>query len=315
MYVQIKSIQDLTPNIRSFELITEDGNDLPSFTPGSHIDVILENGLIRQYSIANCSSEKNRYIIGVLKDENSRGGSSHIHQYLKVGDRIEISEPRNLFPVHQNTNKAILLAGGIGITPILSMAHSLKRENIPFEFYYFVRNSNAIAFKDILESKFSEEIHFHIEDDYENQQDINKILSEPRENKHLYVCGPNGFMDFIFISAENHHWQKDHLHKEHFVANPVVTSEENIEFSIRIASTGELIPVAAEETITDVLEKNGIEIAISCEQGICGTCLTNVLEGEPDHRDMFLTDEERASNKIFTPCCSRSKTRILVLDL
>nr|WP_174505255.1 PDR/VanB family oxidoreductase [Acinetobacter sp. Marseille-Q1620] len=315
MYVQIKSIKDLTPNIRSFELITEDGRDLPSFTAGSHIDIVLGNGLIRQYSIANCCSEKNHYIIGVLEDDHSRGGSSFIHQQFKVGDRIEISEPRNLFPVHQNTNKALLFAGGIGITPILSMAHTLKRENIPFEFYYFVRNENAIAFKDILESKFSEEIHFHIEDDPQNQLDVNKILSKFESSKHLYVCGPNGFMDFIFTTAEKHHWQKDHLHKEHFTADPTASDEENTEFSVKIASTGELIPIAVNQSITEALEKCGIEIAVSCEQGICGTCLTNILEGEPEHRDMFLTDEEHASNKIFTPCCSRSKTKILVLDL
>ncbi|SPL72180.1 PDR/VanB family oxidoreductase [Acinetobacter stercoris] len=315
MYVQIKSIKDLTPNIRSFELITEDGRDLPSFTAGSHIDIVLGNGLIRQYSIANCCSEKNHYIIGVLEDDHSRGGSSFIHQQFKVGDRIEISEPRNLFPVHQNTNKALLFAGGIGITPILSMAHTLKRENIPFEFYYFVRNENAIAFKDILESKFSEEIHFHIEDDPQNQLDVNKILSKFESSKHLYVCGPNGFMDFIFTMAEKHHWQKDHLHKEHFTADSAASDEENTEFSVKIASTGELIPIAVNQSITEALEKCGIEIAVSCEQGICGTCLTNILEGEPEHRDMFLTDEEHASNKIFTPCCSRSKTKILVLDL
>ena len=315
MFVQIKSIQDLTANIRSFELITEDGQDLPSFTAGSHIDVVLENGLTRQYSIANCSSEKDRYIIGVLEDGQSRGGSSYIHQQFKVGDRIEISEPRNLFPVHQNTNKAVLFAGGIGITPILSMAHTLKRENIPFEFYYFIRNENVIAFKDVLQTKFSGEIHFHIEDDAMNHLDVNQILSEPLANKHLYVCGPNGFMDYIFKTAEQNHWQKDHLHKEHFAAESVIGNDENTKFSIKIASTGELIPISAEESITDVLEKCGVNIAVSCEQGICGTCLTNVLEGEPDHRDMFLTDEERASNKIFTPCCSRSKTKVLVLDL
>lgn len=314
MYVQIKSIKNLTPNIRSFELIAEDEGDLPTFTAGSHIDVILGNGLIRQYSIANCSSERDHYIIGVLEDENSRGGSSYIHQQFEVGHRIEISEPRNLFPIHQNTQKALLFAGGIGVTPILSMAYHLKRNNIPFELYYFVRSEEAIAFKEIFKSEFAEHIHFHIENDAQTQVDVNQILNNPEVDKHLYICGPNGFMDFIFTAADQHHWQKDHLHKEYFAAE-VIDCDENTEFSVQIASTGQLIPIAADETITDVLDKNGIHIAVSCEQGICGTCLTNILEGEPEHRDMFLTDEEHASNQIFTPCCSRAKTKILVLDL
>lgn len=314
MYVQIKSIQDLTPSIRSFELAAEDGGDLPEFTAGSHIDVILDNGLIRQYSIASCCSERNHYIIGVLNDINSRGGSSFIHQQFKIGDQINISEPRNLFKVHKNTNKACLFAGGIGITPILSIAYALKCKNIPFEFYYFVRDEKSVAFKKVLETQFAQEIHFHIENDLNQQLNVNEILKNPEENKHLYTCGPNGFMDFIFKTAENYHWNKDHLHKEHFVALPVA-DEINSEFKVKIASTGEIIPIAVNESITDALDKCGIEIPVSCEQGICGTCLTNIIEGEPDHRDMFLTDEERGLNKIFTPCCSRSKSKILVLDL
>lgn len=313
MYVQIKSIQDLTPNIRSFELVTEDGGDLPEFSAGSHVDIVLDNGLTRQYSIANCNHERNRYVIGVLKDVNSRGGSEYIHSQLKVGDRLNISEPRNLFPIHQNTNEAILFAGGIGITPILSMAYHLKRNQIPFKLYYFVRNESSLAFREILESHFSAETSFHIDGDFNHQVDVNEVLKQPAVNQHLYVCGPNGFMAFIFQTAEKNQWKSDHLHKEHFVAN--VTESDNSDFHIQIASTGELIPVTAEETITDVLEKHGFSIPISCEQGICGTCLTNIIEGEPEHRDMILTDEERASNKIFTPCCSRSKSKTLILDL
>ncbi|HGY4638698.1 TPA: 2Fe-2S iron-sulfur cluster-binding protein [Acinetobacter baumannii] len=315
MFVQIKSIQDLTSNIRSYELVDQEGDDLPAFSAGSHIDVVLSNGLIRQYSIANCYLDKKRYLIGVLKDENSRGGSSYIHDNFKEGDVIEINEPRNLFPVHENTNKAVLFAGGIGITPILSMAYFLKKKNIPFNFYYFVRNNESIAFKDILQNEFSEQIHFHIENDPQQHLDVNKILNQAEENKHLYVCGPNGFMDFIFNLATQNNWKYELLHKEYFSADPLIDIEDNTEFSIKIASTGQLISVSADESVADALDKNGISVALSCEQGICGSCLTNVLEGEPEHRDMFLTDEEHASNKLFTPCCSRSKTKILVLDL
>ncbi|MCU4525693.1 PDR/VanB family oxidoreductase [Acinetobacter pittii] len=315
MFVQIKSIQDLTSNIRSYELVDQNGGDLPAFSAGSHIDVVLSNGLIRQYSIANCYLDKKRYLIGVLNDDSSRGGSSYIHHNFKEGDVIEINEPRNLFPVHENTNKAVLFAGGIGITPILSMAYFLKSENISFDFYYFTRSQESIAFKDILQNEFSDQIHFHIENDPQQHLNVNEILNQVEVNKHLYVCGPNGFMDFIFDSALKNGWQNEHLHKEYFSADPMINIEDNTEFSIKIASTGKLISVSADESVANALDKNGISIPLSCEQGICGSCLTNVLEGEPEHRDMFLTDEEQASNKLFTPCCSRSKTKILVLDL
>lgn len=313
MYVQIKSIHDLTPSIRSYELVAEDGCELPMFTAGSHIEIILENGLTRQYSLSNCDSERNHYVIGVLNDLHSRGGSSFIHDQLKIGDRVHISEPRNLFPIHQNTNQAILFAGGIGITPILSMAYNLKRRNISFKLYYFVKDELSIAFREILNKDFSEEIHFHIDGDSNQHINIDAVLSTPLLNEHLYVCGPNGFMDFIFKTAEKYQWLSDHLHKEHFSAN--IDESDNTDFSIKIASTGQLIAIAADESVTEALEKNGFSIPVSCEQGICGTCLTNVLEGESEHRDMLLTDEERASNKLFTPCCSRSKSKILVLDL
>ena len=313
MYVQIKSISDLTPSIRSYELVAEEGAELPMFTAGSHIDVILENGLTRQYSLSNCDSERHHYVIGVLNDLHSRGGSSFIHDQLKIGDRVHISEPRNLFPIHQNTNQAILFAGGIGITPILSMAYNLKRRGVPFKLYYFVKDEPSIAFREILNQYFSEEIHFHIDSDSNQHIDIDDVLRKPALNQHLYVCGPNGFMDFIFKTAEKYQWSNDHLHKEHFSANSIDYC--NSDFSVKIASTGQLIEIAVDESVTEALEKNGFSIPVSCEQGICGTCLTNVIEGEPDHRDMLLTDEERASNKVFTPCCSRSKSKILVLDL
>lgn len=313
MYVQIKSISDLTPSIRSYELVAEEGGELPMFTAGSHIDVILENGLTRQYSLSNCDSERHHYVIGVLNDLHSRGGSSFIHDQLKIGDRVHISEPRNLFPIHQNTNQAILFAGGIGITPILSMAYNLKRRRVPFKLYYFVKDEPSIAFREILKKYFSEEIHFHIDSDSNQHIDIGDVLGKPALNQQLYVCGPNGFMDFIFKTAEKYQWSNDHLHKEHFSANSIDYC--NSDFSIKIASTGQLIEIAVDESVTEALEKNGFSIPVSCEQGICGTCLTNVIEGEPDHRDMLLTDEERASNKVFTPCCSRSKSKILVLDL
>ena len=314
MDVIIQNILPLTSQILGFELIQKDGYALPAFTAGSHVDVFLENGLIRQYSLANCSSETHRYLIGVLQDEHSRGGSSFIHANFKVGDTLKISEPRNLFPIQAATQKAKLFAGGIGITPIYAMAHELKAKNIPFELHYFARSSTALAFAEQLQQQFDGQVFFHVDDAPESKADMQQILAKPAESHHLYVCGPNGFMDFIIQSAEKNAWHSTQIHKEHFV---VVAQDatDNGEFSIEIKSTGQRIAVAADQTAVQALEDSGFCIPVSCEQGICGTCLTNVLEGEPEHRDMFLTEEEQAMNNQFTPCCSRSKTKVLVLDL
>ena len=314
MDVIIQNILPLTPQILGFELMQKDGSALPAFTAGSHVDVFLGNGLIRQYSLANCSSETHRYLIGVLQDEHSRGGSSFIHANFKVGDTLKISEPRNLFPIQAATQKAKLFAGGIGITPIYAMAHELKAKHIPFELHYFARSSTALAFADQLQQQFDGQVFFHVDDASESKADMQQILAEPAESHHLYVCGPNGFMDFIIQSAEKNAWHSTQIHKEHFV---VVAQDatDNGEFSIEIKSTGQRIAVAADQTAVQALEDSGFCIPVSCEQGICGTCLTNVLEGEPEHRDMFLTEEEQAMNNQFTPCCSRSKTKVLVLDL
>ncbi len=308
-----KRIQ-LTPNIVGLELIDKNGAELPTFSAGSHIDVFLENGMIRQYSLANCSSEKHRYLIGVLNDENSRGGSRFIHEHYKLGDTLKISEPRNLFPIHEQTQYAKLFAGGIGITPIVAMAHELSKKKLPFELHYFAKNKESLAFLDDLNSKFKGQIFFHLDNQADTQTGIHHILAAPHPDHHLYVCGPNGFMDFVIKNAQNFNWSNAQIHQEHFVAVSHETSNDD-EFIIEIKSTGQNITVPKYQTTIQALEEHGISIPISCEQGICGTCLTNVVDGIPDHRDMFLTDEEHASNSMFTPCCSRAKTKKLVIDL
>ncbi|WP_333665619.1 PDR/VanB family oxidoreductase [Acinetobacter guillouiae] len=313
MDVVIKEILPLTAHILGFELVKSDGQALPQFTAGSHIDVYLDNGLIRQYSLANCSSESDRYLIGVLNDANSRGGSKFIHDTFHVGQKLKISEPRNLFPITACTQKALLFAGGIGITPIFAMAHELKAKNIDFELHYFARDFEAVAFAEHLQEKFAGSVYFHLDDTPETQVSMPEILGQADAQKHLYVCGPNGFMDFIISSAQQAGWQDVQIHKEHFVAAANV--EEGEEFVIEIKSTGQQIVVPEDLTVIQILEENDIFIPVSCEQGICGTCITKVLGGEPDHRDMFLSDQEKARNDQFLPCCSRAKSRKLVIDI
>jgi len=314
MDVIINKIHQLTPSIRAFELVSSSGSALPRFEAGSHIDVHLKNGLTRQYSLSNCSSEQHRYVIGVLHDENSRGGSRCMHTDYREGDVLNIGQPRNLFALHPNTKTALLFAGGIGITPILAMAYRLKAQNIPFELHYFVRTHEMIAFYGNLTTHFAEHVHFHIQDQDATQCDMQTVLQHPHEEKHLYVCGPTGFMQFVMQSAETAGWQPEQLHQEHFVAQQ--SKQENDEaFTVEIAGTGRRIDVHTEQSVTQALLAHGFDVPVSCEQGICGTCITRVVSGTPDHRDMFMTEEERALNNQFTPCCSRSKSKHLVIEL
>ncbi len=218
MDVIIQKIHQLTPTIRAFELVSANGTALPNFEAGAHIDVHLKNGLTRQYSLSNCCTEKHRYVIGVLHDANSRGGSRCIHTEYREGDHLKIGEPRNLFEIHPQTKQAVLFAGGIGITPILSMVYRLKSANIPFELHYFVRSHEMIAFYGNLTEHFGAQVHFHIQDQPDTECNMAEVLGQTSPDKHLYVCGPTGFMQFVMNSAEQAGWHSEQLHQEHFVA-------------------------------------------------------------------------------------------------
>lgn len=302
-------------DICSYELASVDDSPLPCFSAGAHIDVHLPGGLIRQYSLCNHPEERHRYLIGVLKDPASRGGSQALHEQIQTGARLRISEPRNLFPLVHEARRSLLFAGGIGITPILCMAERLAHSGADFELHYCARSSERAAFVERLRhSPFADRVCLHFDEQPETALNAAKVLATPEGNVHLYVCGPGGFMQYILDSARAQGWPEDRLHREYFAAAPTDTSNDG-SFSVKVSSTGQVFEVPADKNVVQVLESHGIEIAMSCEQGICGTCLTRVLEGVPDHRDMFLTEDEQALNDQFTPCCSRSKSPLLVLDI
>lgn len=306
----------LAQAICSFELRRFDGLQLPRFTAGAHIDVHLPDGLVRQYSLCGVPWESERYIIGVLRDEHSCGGSKALHEQVQVGHRLMISEPRNLFPLVDNAKSSLLFAGGIGITPILCMAEQLHLEGANFKLYYFARSADRAAFVERLEaSPFAHNVHLYFDNEQSGEIfDVEALLAAPSSDRHLYVCGPKGFIDHIFNSAKAQGWGSACVHYEYFTAHSPCYEEEN-HFAVHIKSSGQVIHVAPTETVAAALEAAGVFVPISCGQGICGACLTGVLEGEPDHRDQCLSIEERARNDKFTPCCSRAKSASLVLDL
>lgn len=313
--VQVTARHNEAQDICSYELTSVDGQPLPAFTAGAHIDVHLPNGMIRQYSLCNHPEERHRYLIGVLKDAASRGGSRNLHEQILPGARLLISEPRNLFPLAPEARHSLLFAGGIGITPILCMAEHLAQSGAAFELHYCARSRERAAFIERLrQSPYADRVFLHFDEEPATMLDAARVLAAPSEDLHLYVCGPGGFMQHILDTAKVQGWQQPCVHREYFAAAPTDTRADG-SFSVKVASSGQVFEVPADRSVVQVLESHGIEIPISCEQGVCGTCLTRVLEGVPEHRDMFLTEAEQACNDQFTPCCSRSKTPFLVLDI
>jgi vanillate O-demethylase ferredoxin subunit len=303
-------------DIASFDLVAAEGQSLPVFSAGSHVDVHLPGGLVRQYSLFNNPGENHRYRIAVLKDAHSRGGSKALHEQVKVGDTLHISAPKNHFLLAHEAKRHLLLAGGIGVTPLLCMAERLSSTSADFEMHYCTRSADRTAFRERLaEPALAAKVVFHFDDAEPAQQlDMGALLARPEAGAHLYVCGPQGFMKAVLETARNSGWSEAQLHAEFFAmdASPVATDES---FEIQIASSGLIVTVDKDQTILQALSAAGVQVFSSCEQGVCGTCLTRVIEGVPDHRDMYLTDQEKAANDQFLPCCSRSKSARLVLDI
>ena len=297
------------------QLIPLEDEVLPATSAGAHIDIQISDDLVRQYSLINGPEEGNRYVIAIQKDPQSRGGSWAMHEQVAEGDVIKISEPRNNFPLNDNAAHYTLLAGGIGITPILSMARHLSARNANFELHYCTRSEERAAFKDqILASGFNKSVHIHY-DDGPNEQllNLNKLLSSRPHDGHLYLCGPQGFMKAA-ESASEVAWPAETVHVEYFSADPNALAGSKDNFKVKLAKSGGTYFIPADKTVVEVLAEHNIEIPVSCEQGVCGTCLVDVLEGTPDHRDVFLSDKDKKRCDQFTPCVSRSKTPLLVID-
>jgi len=302
-------------DICSFELVATDGGELPPFSAGAHIDVHLDGGLVRPYSLCNDPCDTHRYLIAVLREHTSRGGSAAMHA-LREGQEIDISEPRNHFTLVRDAQVHLLLAGGIGITPILAMAEQLVAEGAAFALHYCTRSSDRTAFAQrIRASAFAPKVWLHHDDGPAAQKlDIAALVAAPQPSMHLYVCGPTGFMDAVLSAARSAGWAESTLHREYFTGTATKTDSDGA-FDVQLASSGVLVHVAADQSVVAALAAAGVQVPVSCEQGVCGTCVTRVLDGTPEHRDLFLTEAEHARGDCFTPCCSRARSPRLVLDL
>lgn len=297
--------------IHLYELVAPDGAEMPEFTAGAHIDIRLPNGMVRQYSLCNPQTERHRYVIGVKRDPASRGGSRFMHDELRVGTLLRTGLPRNNFPLAESAAHSVLIAGGIGITPIRSMVDRLQRLGRSWELHYSVRSRAEAVFLDELRAGHSR-VRLHVDEEVPGMlMDIAEIVREAPQASHLYCCGPAPMLKAFEAAAATR--PESHVHVEYFSSDVPVAADGG--FSVRMAKSGRIVPVLPGQTILDVLKAAGVNAPFSCAQGVCGTCETRVLDGVPDHRDIILSPQEKASNQTMMICCSGSKTPMLVLDM
>ena len=314
--VVVASKSPETTDICSLELIDVGRCALPPFSAGAHILVEVRAGMSRSYSLYDLHEVSGGYRIAVLRDPTSRGGSAAVHDELQVGQHIRVSPPRNHFQLAECAPYSLLLAGGIGVTPILSMAAQLAAADQTFDMHYCARTRKSAAFVGRLEaSPYKKRVQLHFDDGPPEQRlDIDATLATCPAGAHLYVCGPQGFINAVIARASATGWSPERVHYERFSAD-IASNEDDGSFEVELARSGKVVRIEKDKTVIEALAEAGMPLDTSCEQGICGVCITQVLAGVPDHRDMYLSDEEKARNDQFMPCCSRSLSSRLVLNI
>ncbi|GGB84716.1 vanillate O-demethylase oxidoreductase [Marinobacterium zhoushanense] len=304
--------ENQTDDIALFVLSAVDGSALPPFQAGAHIDVILDDDTIRQYSLSNAPGE-GVYRLGILNDPNSRGGSKRIHAELETGAELTISAPRNHFPLEMEAAHSLLIGGGIGITPMIAMAYALKAAGRSFELHYCSRSESKAAFLAELKREFGEQLVLHFDDAGDAARiDPKALCQDAVQGSHVYVCGPGGFMDWVIEQSKAAGLPDAQIHFEYFSAEVDISGEA---FEVFAETSGVTVQVGPNESIATALKAAGVKVQMSCEEGVCGTCICDVLEGTPDHRDHFLTEEEKEDNDQIALCCSRAKSARLVIDI
>ncbi|MFT4220434.1 MAG: PDR/VanB family oxidoreductase [Microbacterium sp.] len=305
---------DETPLIRTLRLVREDGRPFTPFLAGAHMDVTGPTGVLRQYSLASPPGDPSSLLIAVKREPRSRGGSVAMHE-VEVGDRVLIGKPRNLLAIADGADRHILVAGGIGVTPLLAMAYELYSWGAEFELHYFARSRDEAAFVGLLESRveFTDHVHLHFGvPRAEHPAVLEEIAPRLTAASHVYTCGPEGFMDQV-AAVLGPVVGEGSVHIEHFVAEEIDTTGDTA-FTVEL-DTGEEFEIPADKTILAVLEENGIDVFKSCEEGICGSCVSGLIDGEADHRDNCMTAADKAAGNQIALCVSRAKSPRLLIEL
>ena len=302
-------------DITSIELRPVEGVEFPPVEAGAHIDLQLPNGLLRRYSLTNPPGDHGHYLVAVLKDRASRGGSRWLHENLRIGMRLTISAPRNNFKLHEDAGHSVLVAGGIGITPLLCMGRRLQQLGRPFEMLVFARSRKSAAFVAEIDA-LGAPVFWHFDTEQGGPPDLRALLvARPaKADTHYYACGPGVMLDsFEAICAALGY---NNAHIERFTAVEVAAaSDAKQTYTVELRRSGKFITVTPEQTLLQAVRGAGVEPNTSCEEGVCGSCETRVLDGTPDHRDSVLSAAEQATNTVMMVCVGGCKSASLVLDL
>lgn len=307
----IVAITTESAGVVSLEFAAVNGDKMPLWEPGAHIDLMLASGLERQYSLCGDPTDHHTWRIAVLREPESRGGSQWVHDRLKVGDQIGIRGPRNNFKlVHEQ--EYLFIAGGIGITPILPMIAQCEADGKPWRLIYGGRDTESMAFRDRL-ADYGDKVTLWPQDK-RGIIDLDTVLGRPRENLAVYCCGPGMLLDAVEDKCAS--WPEGTLHVERFRPRAGALDGDSTAFEVVLDYSEMAVTVPGDKTIVEAVEAAGVHVPTSCREGTCGTCETVVLDGTPDHRDSYLTEQEKESNEVMMPCCSRSVGGCrLVLDL
>ncbi|QLC73158.1 oxidoreductase [Pseudomonas sp. LPB0260] len=313
--VRVTAVEQVTPLIKRFTLCALDGSALPAFTGGSHIIVQMHDGdklYSNAYSLMSSPRDTASYQIGVRREEQSKGGSAFMHDKVEVGSQLTIAAPNNLFAIDPAAGRHVLIAGGIGITPFLSQLYELQEQGAEYELHYAFRAPEHGAFADELrDGPHGERTRFYI-DSLQQGLDLAALIAGLEADAHLYVCGPKPLIDAVINTAKAQGIADTRVHWEQFAVAPA----EGAAFTLVLARSGTEIRVEEGVSILQAIEKsNAAEIECLCREGVCGTCETAILEGQVDHRDQYLSDDEKALQKTLMVCVSRARTPRLVLDL
>lgn len=311
---RIVRVDQVAENTRAYTLARNDNQPLPEFSAGAHIDLLLNNGMIRQYSLCSDPAQLGHYQVAVQLEADGRGGSAYIHEQLQAGDELQINAPRNHFELNESADNYLLIAGGIGITPLMLMAARLRELGKPFTLHYLCRTSEQAAFRDQLAQQLGDQVQFHFtQGDTARRLDLAQLFAVQPDGTEVYTCGSEALLQSILDAAEKQ--PNVQVFFERFSAAPTDENAVNEGFEIELARSGKVLQVGADQSILQVLRDEGFTVETMCEEGLCGSCEVDLLEGEADHRDSVLTEPEKQEQNVLMVCCSRAASSRLKLDL
>jgi len=313
--LQVVGVRLQARDVVSIELRDPHGHDLPAFEPGAHIDLHLPGGLVRSYSLVNAPEQRDHYLVAVLRDRSSRGGSVWIHDHLRVGQVLPVDPPRNHFPLHEAAGRSVLIAGGIGVTPLVCMARRLSERGSPVRMLYAARSRECAAFGAELRA-LGIPVRWHFDDVQGGPPDLEAFVRDCASDTHLYACGPHALLESFQATCER--LGLGHRHIERFGAppTPAATADDARDrYIVELRRSGRELQVRPGQSLLDVLRDADVDVPFSCTQGVCGSCETAVLEGVPDHRDHLLSEREKAGGRTMLVCVSGCRSERLVLDL